>query len=83
MVDAHMGMILMKDLNSSTWVIVHSFHRFLVLLSVSVITAALSRNLHVEKKNFYFFILLDYIISENRLMLEYLSNIKGMLLFDI
>lgn len=44
-VDAHTGRILMKDLNSSTWVTVQSFQRFLVLTSGSITTAALSKNL--------------------------------------
>lgn len=44
-VDAHIGRILIRDLNSSTCVTVHSFHRFPVLASGSVTTAALSKNL--------------------------------------
>jgi hypothetical protein len=45
MVDAHTGRTLMKDLNSSTWVTVHSLQRLLPLASGSVMTAALSKNL--------------------------------------
>ncbi len=45
-VDAHMGRTLIRDLNSSTCVTVQSFHRFFVLASGSVATAALSKNLH-------------------------------------
>ncbi|XWS14518.1 hypothetical protein CRYUN_Cryun35bG0016700 [Craigia yunnanensis] len=44
-VDAHTGRILMKDLNSCTWVTVQSVQRFLVLASGSITTAALSKNI--------------------------------------
>lgn len=44
-VEAQIGSILMKDLNSSTCVIVHNFHLLLVIISWSVTTAALSKNL--------------------------------------
>lgn len=51
MVDAHTGRTLMKHLNSSTCVTVHSLHWFLVFnASGSVITAALSKKLHAPKK---------------------------------
>lgn len=45
MVDAHTGRILIKHLNSSTCVTVHSFQRLFWLPSGSVTTAALSKNL--------------------------------------
>lgn len=48
MVDAHTGRTLMKDLNSSTWVTVHSLHRLRPLPSGSVTTAALSKSLHKQ-----------------------------------
>lgn len=51
MVDAHTGSTLMKDLNSSTCVTVHTFH-LLLTLSVSVITAALSKNLQQNQFNY-------------------------------
>lgn len=44
-VDAQIGRILIKDLNSSTCVTVHNLHLFLVMISGSVTTAALSKNL--------------------------------------
>ncbi|KAL0360974.1 UNVERIFIED_CONTAM: hypothetical protein Sradi_3781900 [Sesamum radiatum] len=49
MVDAQTGRILTKDLNSSTCVTVQSLQRFFVLNSGSVMTAALSKNLFLEK----------------------------------
>lgn len=45
MVDAQTGRILMKDLNSSTWVMVHNLHLLLELLPLVLTTAALSKNL--------------------------------------
>lgn len=45
MVDAQTGRILIKDLNSSTWVTVHNIHLLLVLLLLLNATAALSKNL--------------------------------------
>lgn len=51
MVDAHMGRTLMKHLNSSTWVTVHSIQRLFGLPSGSVTTAALSKNLHKRTQN--------------------------------
>lgn len=51
MVDAHIGRTRIKDLNSSTCVTVHSLHLLFVLLSVSVTTAALSKNLVRGKKS--------------------------------
>lgn len=49
MVEAHTGRTLMKHLNSSTWVTVHTLHLFFVFdASVSPITAALSKNLNGE-----------------------------------
>lgn len=48
-VEAQMGNTLMKHLNSSTCVTVHSLHLFVVLnASGSAITAALSKNLQAK-----------------------------------
>ena len=50
MVEAHTGSTRRKDLNSSTWVTVHSLQRLVVWWSSrSAITAALSKNLHLEE----------------------------------
>ena len=65
MVDAHTGWTRMKHFNSSTCVTVHSLHRLLALLSASVLTAALSRNLFKQKIHLKFLTCINHFFEDN------------------